>query len=38
MHLDTANTMVSKSLLYHFKQGSYHRKTVSLKNAVFDLS
>ena len=33
-----ANTMVSTSLLYHFKHGSYHRKTVSLKNAVFDLS
>ena len=27
-------TMVSKSLFYHFKHGSY-RKTVSLKNAVF---
>ena len=27
--------MVSKSLLYPFKHGSYHRKTVSLKNAVF---
>ena len=38
MRLDEANTMVSKSLLYHFKHGSYHRKTVSLKNAVFDLS
>ena len=38
MHLDEANTMVSKSLLYHFKHGSYHRNTVSLKNAVFDLS
>ena len=32
------NTMESKSLLYHFKHGSYHRKTFSLKNAVFDLS
>ena len=38
MRLDEANTMVSKSLLYHFEHGSYHRKTVSLKNAVFDLS
>ena len=38
MRLDEANTMVSKPLLYHFKDGSYHRKTVSLKNAVFDLS
>ena len=38
MRIDEANTMVSKSLLYHFKHGSYHRKTVSLKNAVFDLS
>ena len=38
MRLDEANTMVSKSLLYHFKDGSYHRKAVSLKNAVFDLS
>ena len=38
MRLDEANTMVSKSLLYHFKHGRYHRKTVSLKNAVFDLS
>ena len=38
MRLDEANTMVSKLLLYHFKHGSYHRKTVSLKNAVFDLS
>ena len=38
MRLDEANTMVSKSLLYHFKHGSYHRNTVSLKNAVFDLS
>ena len=34
MRLDEANTMVSKSLLYHFKHGSYHRNTVSLKNAV----
>ena len=31
MRLDEANTMVSKSLLYPFKHGSYHRKTVSLK-------
>ena len=38
MRLDKANTMVSKSLLYHFKHGRYNRKTVSLKNAVFDLS
>ena len=38
MRLDEVNTMVSKSLLYHFKHGSFHRKTVSLKNAVFDLS
>ena len=38
MRLDDANTMVSKSLLYHFKHRSYHWKTVSLKNAVFDLS
>ena len=38
MRLDEANTMVSKSLLYHFKHGSYHRKTVSLKIAVFELS
>ena len=38
MRRDEANTMVSKSLLYHFKHGSYHRGTVSLKNAVFDLS
>ena len=38
MRLDEANTMVSKSLLYHFKHRSCHRKTVSLKNAVFDLS
>ena len=38
MHLDEANTMVSKSLLYHFKHRSYHWKTVLLKNAVFDLS
>ena len=38
MRLDEANTMVSKSLLYHFKHGSNRRKTVSLKNAVFDLS
>ena len=38
MRLDEANTMVSKSFLYHFKDGRYHRKTVSLKNAVFDLS
>ena len=37
MRLDEANTMVSKSLLYHLKHGTY-RKTVSLKNAVFDLS
>ena len=36
--LDKANTMVSKLLLYHFKHRSYHWKTVSLKNAVFDLS
>ena len=38
MRLDKTNTMVSKSLLYHFKHGSYHQKTVSLKNFVFDLS
>ena len=38
MRLDEANTMVSKCLLYHFKLKSYHWKTVSLKNAVFDLS
>ena len=38
MRRDEANTMVSKSLLYHFKYGSYHRKTVSLKNAVLGLS
>ena len=38
MRLDEANMMVSKLLLYHFKQRSYHWKTVSLKNAVFDLS
>ena len=38
MRLDKANTMVSKLLLYHFKHRSYHWKTVSLKNAVFDLS
>ena len=38
MRPDEANTMVSKSLLYHFKHRSYHWKTVSLKNAVFDLS
>ena len=38
MRIDESNTMVSKSLLYHFKHGSYHRKTVSLKNVVFDLS
>ena len=39
MRLDEANTMDgAKSLLYHFKHESYHRKTVSLKNAVFDLS
>ena len=37
MRLDEENTMVSKSLLYHFKRGRNHRKTVSLKNAVFDL-
>ena len=38
MRLDEANTMVSKSLLYSLKHVSYHRKTVSLKNAVLDLS
>ena len=38
MRLDEANTMVSKSLLYRFKHGSYHRKTVALKYAVFDFS
>ena len=38
MRLDEANTMASKSLLYHFKHIRYRRKTVSLKNAVFDLS
>ena len=38
MRLDEENTMVSKLLLYHFKHRSYHWKTVSLKNAVFDLS
>ena len=38
MCLEEANTMVSKLLLYHFKHRSYHWKTVSLKNAVFDLS
>ena len=38
MRLDEANTMVSKLLLYHFKHRSYHWKTVSLKNAVLDLS
>ena len=37
MRLDEANTMVAKLLLYHFKHKSYHWKTVSLKNAVFDL-
>ena len=37
MRLDEANTMVAKLLLYHFKHRSYHWKTVSLKNAVFDL-
>ena len=37
MRLDEANTMVSKLLLYPFKHRSYW-KTVSLKNAVFDLS
>ena len=37
MRLDKANTMVAKLLLYHFKHRSYHWKTVSLKNAVFDL-
>ena len=36
--LDGASTMMSKSLLYHFKHIRYRRKTVSLKNAVFDLS
>ena len=35
MRLDETNTKVSKSLHYHFKHGSYHRKTVSLKNDVF---
>ena len=38
MRLDVANTMVSKSLLNHFKHGSYRRNTVSLKNDVFDIS
>ena len=38
MSLDEANTMVSKSLLYHFKHIRYRPKTVSLKNAVFDIS
>ena len=38
MRLDEANRMVSKLLLYHLKHRSYHWKTVSLKNAVFDLS
>ena len=38
MRLDEANTMVSQLLLYHFNHRSYHGKTVSLKNAVFDLS
>ena len=38
MRLDEANTMVSKLLLYHVKHRSYHCKTVSLKNAVLDLS
>ena len=38
MRLGEANTMVSTSLLYPFKHESYHRKTGSLKNAVFDLS
>ena len=37
MRLDEPNTMVSKLFLYHFKHRSYHWKTVSLKNAVFDL-
>ena len=35
MRLDQTNTMVSKSLLYHFKHESYHRKTVSLKMPFF---
>ena len=43
MRLDEANTTVSKSVLYYYKHGSYHRKTVSLKNgplknAIFELS
>ena len=38
MRLDEANTMVSKLLLYHFKHRSCHWKTVSLINAVFDIS
>ena len=38
MRLDEAITMVSKSLLYLFKHGRLLSKTVSIKNAVFDLS
>ena len=38
MRRDEANTMVSKLLFYCLKHISYHWKTVSLKNAVFDLS
>ena len=35
MRLDEANTMVSKSLLYHFKHGSYHWKTVFAQKCRF---
>ena len=38
MSIDKANMMVSKSLLRAFKHESYHRKTVLLKNVIFDLS
>ena len=38
MRLDEANTMVSKPLLYRSKHRSNYRNSVSLKNAVFDLS
>ena len=37
--LDETSTMVSKSLLSHFKHIRYRpKKKLSLKNAVFDLS
>ena len=38
MRIDKANTMVSKSLLYLFKHGSYHRKTILLQNVIFDIN